>query len=71
MRSFPLIEASLLWRYIAQREVHVWSKTDKIPQTVYDDYNDYNDYDDLGAQGLWTIEAVIDKSNTHGDSGRK
>jgi hypothetical protein len=42
MRSFPSIEANLQQRYIAQREVHLRSKTDTIPQTAYD-YNDYND----------------------------
>jgi hypothetical protein len=64
MRSFPLIEANLYRRYIAQREVHLRSKTDTLPQTVYDDYDDddynhYNDYDDLRAQVLWIIEVHL------------
>jgi hypothetical protein len=65
MRSVPLIEANLQRRYIAPHEVHSGSKTNAIPQTVYDDDNDYNDYDDLSAQGLWTIEAAIDRSSAY------
>jgi hypothetical protein len=34
-------------------------------KTVYDDDNDYNDYDDPRAQGLWTIEAAIDRSSAN------
>jgi len=41
------MEANLQRQYIAQRDVHLQSETDTIPQTVYDDYNDnYNRYND-------------------------
>jgi hypothetical protein len=59
------MEANFQRRYIAQRDVHLRSKTYTIPHTVYDDYDDYNDYDDLRAQGLWTIEAAIGKSSAN------
>jgi hypothetical protein len=39
--------------------------TDTILQTNYQDNNDYHGYDYLSAQGLWKIEAAIDKSSSN------
>jgi hypothetical protein len=48
-----------------QCEVHLRSKTNAIPQTAYDDDNDFNDDDDFRAQGLWTMEAAMERSSAN------
>lgn len=54
--------------------MHVWSKSNTIPQTIYNDYNaynDHNDYDHLREHVSLTIKMAIDKSNTTGNCGQK